>query len=133
MEEGALRKLMGFELGRLHASLVVQPVPLDRLVLLQHPEAPTKDGGSHAFDPAVLQRLLASLPRDLPGRLRLPITVVEPSDLSDGYVEDRAAILALEALGVATTTPRDGKLWMGSSVWRRIAVDWPGCIQFLML
>lgn len=135
MDEGALRKWMGFELGRLHSSLVTQPVSLARLLGSGAPEAPTREGGTHAFDQAVLQRLAARLPRDLPARLRLPITIVEPSDdPGDGYVQDAAAILAVQALGAATRQPTaDGRLWMAVVLWRRLAAEWPGCFQVLML
>ena len=134
MDEGALRKWMGFELGRLHSSLVTQPVPLAALLNRTDPVATTREGGTHVFDPAVLRRFAAALPRDLPGRLALPITIVEPSDNpGDGYVQGAAGIAAVEALGAATTRPSEGKLWMALPLWRRLAGQWPGCFQFLML
>lgn len=135
MDEGALRKWMGFELGRLHSSLVTQPVPLARLLAEPEPSAATRSGDAIAFDADVLRRLAARLPRDLPPRLRLPITVVEPQDNpGDGYVQDAAALLAVQALGAATMSPApDGKLWMALPLWRRLAGEWPGCFQFLML
>lgn len=134
MDEGALRKWMGLELGRLHSSLVTAPVPLDRLLAGPDPEAPTRDGGRHGFDPDVLRRLAAKVPRDLHTRLRLPLTVVEPSDNpGDGYLQDAAGILAVQALGAPVMAPTDGKAWMALPLWRKLAHEWPGCLQFLML
>lgn len=135
MDEGALRKWMGFELGRLHSSLVTQPVALARLLTQTEPSAGTREGGTHAFDPSVLRRLAEALPRDLPARLQLPITIVEPGDNpGDGYVQGAASVLAVQALGAATMRPSDdGRLWMGLPLWRRLAGQWPGCFQFLML
>lgn len=134
MDEGALRKWMGLELGRLHSSLVTSPVSLAALLAAAEPQAATRDEGTHTFDRDTLRRLAALVPRDLHGRLRLPITVVEPSDNpGDGYVQDAAAILALQALGAPVMTPTDGKAWMALPLWRRLARDWPGCLQFLML
>ena len=134
MDEGALRKWMGFELGRLHSSLVTQPVLLAQLLAQPRPQAPTREGGTHSFDPAVLKRMAASLPRDLPGRLRLPVTVVEPSEnAGDGYVQDAAGVLAVQALKPDVPSVREGKLWMGLPLWRRLAGEWPGSFQFLML
>lgn len=133
MDEGALRKWMGFELGKLSSGLVTQPVRLADLLAMPAPQAPTREGGTHAFDPATLRRLAARLPAHTAALLRLPVTVVEPNDLVDGYVEDAAAIAALQALGLAPTAPRDGRLWMAAVLWRRLARDWPGVFQFLML
>lgn len=134
MDEGALRKWMGFELGRLHSSLVTQPIALATLLKAGEPEAATRDGGLHGFDPDVLARLAAQVPRDLHGRLRLPLTIVEPSENpGDGYVQDAVGILAVQALGVPVMTPTDGKAWMALPLWRRVAGEWPGCFQFLML
>lgn len=134
MDEGALRKWMGLELGRLHSSLVIVPVPLARLLAQAEPEAPTRDGGLHGFDPDVLRRLAAKVPADLHGRLRLPLTVVEPSDNpGDGYLQDAVGILAVQALGVPVMTPTDGRAWMALPLWRRLAAEWPSCLQFLML
>lgn len=134
MDEGALRKWMGFELGRLHSSLVTQPVPLARLLEQAEPQAPTREGGTHLFDPALLKRLAARLPRDVPPRLRLPVTIVEPTENpGDGYLQDAAGILAVQALKPDAPSVREGKLWMGLPLWRRLAAEWPGCFQFLML
>lgn len=134
MDEGSLRKWMGFELGRLHSSLVTTPVPLATLLAQADPAAPTREGGTHGFDASVLRAFAAKVPRDLHARLRLPITVVEPSDNpGDGYAQDAAALLALQALGVPTLAPTEGKAWMALPLWRRLARDWPGCFQFLML
>lgn len=134
MDEGALRKWMGFELGRLHSSLVTQPALLAQLLSQPQPQAPTREGGTHPFDAAVLRRLAAVLPRDLPGRLRLPVTVVEPSENpGDCYVQDAAGVLAVRALKPDAPSVREGKLWMGLPLWRRLAGEWPGCFQFLML
>ena len=104
MEDEVLRRLMSLELGKLNQGMVTQPVPLAALA--------------------------AAVPPWLHGRLRLPITVYEPHDApGDGYVEDAAAVEALEAMRAATTQPRGGRLWMSAALWRRLMESHPTCFQ----
>jgi len=135
MEDEALRRLMGLELGRLNQGMVVQAVPLSRLLARPDATAPTRSGEPHAFDPAAVRAFAAAgVPPWLHDRLRLPVTVYEPHDApGDGYVEDAAAIEALQAMGEATTAPRSGRLWMSSLRWRTLAERFPTCLQVVHL
>lgn len=132
MDDETFRRWMRLEGASANQSLVATPAPLPSLRAMKDPGLPTRDGGRHAFDPAILARLEAALPILVRHRLRLPITVWEPHDApGDGYVEDAAAIEALQALGLATTAPRAGRLWMSVPLWRQAAAQWPGCFQTL--
>jgi uncharacterized protein (UPF0216 family) len=130
MDDEVLRRLMGLELGRINQGMVTQPVPLARLLADPRATAQARSGEPYAFDAAAVARLAAAAPPWLHGRLRLPITVYEPHDApGDGYVEDAAAVEALQAMQAATTSPRGGRLWMSSALWRRQMDAYPTCFQ----
>lgn len=132
MDDETFRRWMRLEGGMANSGLVVATGTIPQLRAMREPALPTRDGGVHAFDPAVLARLEAALPILLRHRLRLPITVWEPHDApGDGYVEDATAIEALQALGLATTAPRGSRLWMSVPLWRQASGQWPGCFQTL--
>lgn len=121
---------MSLELGKLNQGMVTQAVPLARLVANPTAQGTTRTGDPYSYDPAAVKALAAKVPPWLHGRLRLPITVYEPHDASgDGYVEDATAVEALEAMKVATTTPRAGRLWMSTALWHRTMDQYPTCFQ----
>ena len=131
-EEDALRRWMAFELHRLNDAVVLARVPLSDLARQAEPRAPTRSGGVHAFDAAALAEMKRRLPILLHHRLLLPITFYEPHDVAgDAYVEDAAAIEALQALGEATTTPRAGRRWMSRPLGARLRQRWPTLVQSL--
>lgn len=130
MDDEVLRRLLSLELGRLNQGMVTQPVSLARLVADPAATAATRSGERHAFDAAAVAGLASAVPPWLHGRLRLPITIYEPHDApGDGYVEDAAAVEALQAMQAATTRPRDGRLWRSAALWRRVMDAHPTCFQ----
>ena len=130
MEDEVLRRLLSLELGKLNQGMVTQPVALARLAANPAATATTRSGEPYAFDAGAVARFAAAVPPWLHGRLRLPITVYEPHDApGDGYVEDAAAVEALEAMKAATTQPRGGRLWMSAALWRRLMESHPTCFQ----
>lgn len=130
MEDEVLRRLMSLELGKLNQGMVTQPVFLARVAANPKATATTRSGDAYSFDASAVARLAAAVPPWLHGRLRLPITVYEPHDApGDGYVEDAAAVEALEAMKAATTQPRGGRLWMSTALWRRLMEAYPTCLQ----
>lgn len=132
MDDEVLRRWMQLDAGRLNLGLASQQLPLATLLAMREPAVPTRDGGTLAFDAGALRRLHDAVPILLRHRLRLPVTIWEPSEhAGDGYVEDEAAIEALVALGEAVTRPRAGRLWMASHLWREVAARWPTCFQVL--
>jgi len=131
--DDTLRRWMSWELHRLNAATVVQPMALSDLLRSAKPHVPTRDGGVHEFDAGALRKLAADVPPHLHHRLRLPITVYEPHDTpGEGYVQDTAAVEALGALGAATS-PREGRLWMSLPLARVFAERYPTAFQSMSL
>lgn len=130
MEDEVLRRLMSLELGRLNQGMVTQPIPLARILANPKATAATRSGEPFSFDAEAAARLAAAAPPWLHGRLRLPVTVYEPHDApGDGYVEEPAAVEALQAMKAVPTSPRDGRLWMSAALWRRLMERYPTCFQ----
>lgn len=134
MEGDGWSRIFGFELHRLHQAVVAQPVPLADLAAQREPAARNRDGSTHVFDRDAVQRLAAAVGPGLARRLRVPLRFFEPSDAPGStYVEDAAAIEALQAMGAATTALRQGRMWMSTPLARRLAVQYPTLVEFVPL
>jgi uncharacterized protein (UPF0216 family) len=127
-------RIFGFELHRMHQALVAQPVPLAQLASMAEPSATNRDGSKHAFDKTAVTALAQAVGPGLAARLRVPIRFFDPSESAGScYVEDPAAIEALQRIGAATTSPREGRMWMSSPLARRLALQYPTLVEFVPL
>lgn len=136
MRDAGIDKWIALEMGRMREGLVLAPRPLGDLLLEDRPTAPTRGGGAHSFDKAVLERLAAHVGAFDRRRLRLPITFyVEHETPDDAYVQDEAAWRLLVALGDVSSdvAPREGRLWLGHARARAIAARHPTVFQFVQL
>lgn len=131
-----VEKWFALEMGRVHEGLVISPRPLHELLAEDAPSAPTRGGGVHAFDKAMLERAAALLSPLERRRLRLPVTFYVDKDVdADAYVADASAIALLRALGAVApgTEPRDGRVWLGLARARLVAARHASLFQFALL
>lgn len=135
MRDGsAIDRWIALEMRKLSEGLVTAPRPLGDLLLEAAPSAPTRGGGAHSFDPAVLARLASALSALDRRRVRLPVTFYVHHEMpDDAYVADEAAGRLLHALGEVPLglEPREGRLWLGHARARAIAAKHPTAFQFV--
>lgn len=125
---------MRLEVGRVNASLVRTPAYLSLLRAQAEPALETKDGGTHRFDKATLDRLFDALSPLTRASLRLPILLYLDHELpGECYVADPVAIEALVQLDAVRARPREGRLWMNLGAARGLVKAWPTVFQFVRL
>lgn len=133
--EGAMERWIALEMVKLQSSFVAAPRFAHELADEEEPQAPTKGGGFHRFDRAVVRRLLDALGPLDQRRLRLPITFYVDKDLpDDAYLSDPTAASLLRALGEvpAGVELREGRLWVGHARARAVASRHPTAFQFVL-
>ncbi len=133
MDEDTLKRWMNLEIRKANRATVSNGERLTELVDQDDPHVEARDGSTHAFDPDTLDRLHDELSPFTRAELTLPITFYLSHKAADScYVADDTAIHALEQLDVASTSPREGKLWMSTPLARDFARTWPTVAQFLI-
>lgn len=134
VDEDTLKRWINVEVRGANRATVTRARPLAELVDEDEPKATARDGTEHVFDPEVLGRLYEALSPIARMDLKLPITIYLSHKSDDScYVADDAAIEALTQLGMATSDPREGKLWLGRALARRFAKEWPTVTQFVIM
>ncbi len=119
---GAIDRWISLELGRINAGLVVERKSLAKLRAEERPSCTTREGGTHSFDRAALDRLASVLTAAEAESLRLPITMFATGDLEDHvYLSEELAARALRTLEKfgAAFPFRDGRMHLPHS----LAVD----------
>lgn len=134
VRDGPIDRWIALEMGKVREGLVLAPRPLGDLLMEDAPTAPTRGGGVHAFDKAVLRRLGDALSPLDRRRLRVPVTFYVDHELpEDAYLADEVAARLLHALGdvPAPLSAREGKYWVGHARARAIAARHPSAFQFV--
>ena len=116
----------------MNAGLVVEKKSLARLRAEAEPTCRTREGDSHGFERAPLDRLADVLSVAEAATLRLPITLLASTDLGDSvYLTDELASKALraaEAFGPAFPF-RDGKMVLPHSLAVDLVRRYGGALQ----
>lgn len=133
IDEDTLKRWTNLEIHKANESIVTNGARLSDLLDLEEPVLEARDGSVHRFDPDALARLDEALSPLVRAELELPITFYRTHDATDScFVADETAQRALDQLGVATSEPREGKLWMGVALAKDFARNWPGVAQFVI-
>jgi uncharacterized protein (UPF0216 family) len=133
VDDDTLEQWINVEVAEANKAIVSDGVRLSELLAMDEPTATARDGSTHRFDPEALERLREELSPLTRAELELPITFYRDRQASGScYVADATAQEALDQLGVATSEPREGKLWIGTALAKDFARDWPGLAQFVM-
>jgi uncharacterized protein (UPF0216 family) len=125
---------MRWEFEKLNAGVVVRLKSLT--VLMRDPRLETRDGGVVDLDPIALGRIAAACSPLEQDRLRLPVTLHFPSDVSDSaFILDPLAADVLHRLeGWGDAYPfREGRMWLPQSLAVDLLLRYGGALQRLML
>ncbi|MDI6720185.1 MAG: DUF61 family protein [Methanomicrobiales archaeon] len=135
-DDAVFLRWMRTELGRINRGIVSERKTLEDLLQEVKPASRTRGGEEHLYRRDVLQRLGEALPKDLHGRLRLPILFYFDTEVSDSaYLTDRTAAQALQELGELSPlrTFRDGRLWVSRAIVYAILQKYPTAVQTVMM
>ncbi len=135
-DDAVFLRWMRTELGRINKGIVAERKTLKDLLLEETPSSRTRGGEAYRYRRDVLQRLGEALPKELHGRLRLPILFYSDTEVSDSaYLTDRTAAEALQALGELSPlrTFRDGRLWVSRAIVYAILQKYPTAVQTVMM
>lgn len=127
---------MKLELGRINKGIVSERKTLKDLLQEENPSSLTKGGEEHLYRKDVLQRLEEDLPKEMHGRLRLPILFYFDTEVPDSaYLTDKIAAQALQELGELSPlrTFRDGRLWVSRAIVYAIMQKYPTVVQTVVM
>jgi uncharacterized protein (UPF0216 family) len=132
-DEQVLRRWFSVEMGKLLETFVPVPRPLHDLLREERPTALTRSGDVHPFERSALTSLSNELPPLTRAQIRLPLTLhIDNETPGDVYSSDPSTNDVLMVLGVTTSTPRDGRLWVSAPLARDFARRYPTLVQFVM-
>jgi uncharacterized protein (UPF0216 family) len=126
---------MALEIRLLNEGIAAERKPLSRLLAEERPSTVTKTGGEYLFRKDVLEHIAGKIPRDMHGRLRLPILFHTTADVPDSCcLTDEAAVQALRHLGELSElrTMHKGKLWVSRAIAGAIMVKYPTAVQMVI-
>jgi uncharacterized protein (UPF0216 family) len=135
-DDRALERWFSLEMARLRDGLVLSPRPIGEAALEARPVAPTRSGGEHLFDRAVLGAACARLSPLERRQVRIPVTFFVEADVpDDAYVSEGGPVTFLRALGeiAPDAAPREGRLWVGRARALAISGRHPSLFQFVFL
>lgn len=134
-DEPTLMRWMRLEIGRINDGVVAERKRLSHLLREEHPSSVTKGGSEYNFDRGTLLGLEQGLPRELQGRLRLPILFYFDSTVPDSFfLADEAALQALQHLEEISPLRRmqGGRLWIAKPIVYAIMNRYPTAMQVMM-
>ena len=85
-DESALLRWMKLEIGKINESIAVERKTVIQLLAEEYPSASTKGGKEHFYDVGVVRIFEKSLPKELNGRLRLPILSYFDPEVTDSWL-----------------------------------------------
>lgn len=131
VEEGTLRRLLASQAHRMNGGVVADDVPLYKLVGQSDPTAQTREGSTHHFDPAEIQRFAERLSPLVRVRLQLPLRFVLDHRVDgSAFVTDPVLRDALLEHGEHVGAFKGARAWLSLPRAQTIAQRYPSLVQF---
>jgi len=134
-DESVLTRWMSMEIVKMNEGIVQERKYLSVLLGEAVPRATTKKGEPYYFQKEVIVTLGTKLPREIQGRLKLPMLFFLSPNVPDSCsCTDEAAFDALRILGEISElrTLQDGRFWVSRAIAYAIMHTYPTAVQLVM-
>ncbi|MCQ8894676.1 MAG: DUF61 family protein [Methanolinea sp.] len=131
-DESALRRWFGLEMRRINEGIASGRVPLRDLLQMEEPQTVTRGGMLYRFRRETLEKIASRLPRDLHGKLRLPVIFFLDIDVPDScFLTDPVALEALQAMGELSSERKmeGGRVFIGRAIVFALMRSYPTAVQ----